>query len=90
MGEVKGNIFASKKLVIHSNGKVYGDIKSPSLVIEDGGFFHGKSLMQDIEQMDEEKVVMISSQKMIERVHLENAAPDTDQLIKPSSDERVF
>jgi cytoskeletal protein CcmA (bactofilin family) len=65
MGEVKGDIFAERKVVIHSKGKAYGVIKSPSLVIEDGGIFNGRSLMQDIEQMDEEKVIMLSSQKMI-------------------------
>ena len=65
MGEVKGNIFAEKKVVIHLKGKVYGDIKSPNLVIEDGGIFNGRSLMQDIEKRNEEKVIMLSSQKMI-------------------------
>ena len=63
MGEVKGNIFSEEKVVIHSKGKVYGDIKSPNLVIEDGGIFNGRSLSQDIEQMDKEKVMMLSSQK---------------------------
>jgi cytoskeletal protein CcmA (bactofilin family) len=63
MGEVRGNIFSEKKVVIHSKGMVHGDIKTPSLVIDDGGIFNGRCLMQDVEQMDEEKVIMISSQK---------------------------
>ena len=65
MGEVKWNIFSEKKVVIHSKGKVYGDIKSPNLVIEDGGLFNGRSLMKDIEKLDEEKLIMISSQKIM-------------------------
>ena len=50
MGEVKGNIFSEKKVFILSKGKVYGDIKSPNLVIEDGGLFNGRSLMKDIDR----------------------------------------
>ena len=65
MGEVKGNIFAERKVVIHPKGKVHGDIKSPNLVIDDGGIFNGRCLMQDVEQIGEEKVIMISSQKMM-------------------------
>ena len=65
MGKVKGNIFAERKVVIHSKGKVLGDIKSPNLVIDDGGIFNGRCLMQDVEQIGEEKVIMISSQKMM-------------------------
>ena len=61
MGEVRGNIFSENKVIIHSKGKVYGDIKSPSLVIEDGGFFNGRSLSQDFEQTGGENVMMISS-----------------------------
>ena len=65
MGEVKGDIFAERKVVIHTNGKVHGDINSPNLVIDDGGIFNGRCPMQDVEQIDKEKVIMIGSQKMM-------------------------
>jgi cytoskeletal protein CcmA (bactofilin family) len=44
-GEVRGNIQASQKVEIHAPGKVFGDISSPSLVIDDGAFFQGKTEM---------------------------------------------
>jgi cytoskeletal protein CcmA (bactofilin family) len=37
-GEVKGNIHASEKIEIHSNGRVIGTITSPKLVVEEGAF----------------------------------------------------
>ena len=41
-GQVKGKLVGDKKVEIHSRGRVYGDIITPSLIIEDGAFFHGK------------------------------------------------
>lgn len=46
-GAVVGNITASERLEIASTGKVLGDITTACLVIEEGGFFHGHSRMQD-------------------------------------------
>jgi cytoskeletal protein CcmA (bactofilin family) len=37
-GEVKGNIQASERVEIHSNGRVMGTITSPKLVIEEGAY----------------------------------------------------
>jgi cytoskeletal protein CcmA (bactofilin family) len=37
-GEVKGNILASERVEIHSNGRVIGAITSPKLVIEEGAY----------------------------------------------------
>lgn len=48
-GSVVGNITASERLEIASTGKVLGDIATACLVIEEGGFFHGHSHMQDSE-----------------------------------------
>ena len=90
IGEVRGNIFAEKKVVIYSKGHVYGDIRSRSLVIEEGGVFNGRSVTQDMEEMDETKVVMIGSQKMLEGIDLENASPEADKLFKLSNNENVF
>ena len=41
LGRVEGTIIASKKVEIHSNSRVVGNIKSPALYIELGGIFDG-------------------------------------------------
>jgi cytoskeletal protein CcmA (bactofilin family) len=40
-GSVKGNIFASERVVFLSSGKIKGNIITPSLVMEDGVVFDG-------------------------------------------------
>jgi cytoskeletal protein CcmA (bactofilin family) len=41
MGRIEGTIVASKKVEIHSNSRVVGNIKSPALYIELGGVLDG-------------------------------------------------
>jgi cytoskeletal protein CcmA (bactofilin family) len=41
MGRVEGTIIATKKVEIHSNSRVVGNIKSPALYIELGGVLDG-------------------------------------------------
>lgn len=44
-GAVKGNITAGGRLEILPSGRVWGDIKVTSLLIDEGGLFRGKSVM---------------------------------------------
>jgi len=44
-GTVRGTIRAAKRVQISSRGKVFADIDTPSLVIEDGAFFEGRCSM---------------------------------------------
>ncbi|HXH49629.1 MAG TPA: polymer-forming cytoskeletal protein [Terriglobia bacterium] len=44
-GKVKGTIRASEKIEIKANGIVLGDIHTPSLLIEPGGYFDGQCHM---------------------------------------------
>lgn len=44
-GVLKGSIHASKKVEVTVGGKLYGEVRTPSLVIEDGAFFQGRSAM---------------------------------------------
>jgi len=44
-GTIKGTIVASEKVEIHKTGKVYGDIFTPVLNIEEGAIFEGKCQM---------------------------------------------
>lgn len=41
IGRITGNINASKKIEIHSSCVLKGNIKTPSLVIEEGAIFEG-------------------------------------------------
>ena len=44
-GEVQGNIFAGRKVVLRSTARVKGDIVSPSIEVEDGVVFEGRCLI---------------------------------------------
>ena len=45
-GKVSGNVSATGKIEIHSTGKLYGNITTPILVIEEGGLFDGTCKME--------------------------------------------
>ncbi|MEJ2189028.1 MAG: polymer-forming cytoskeletal protein [Acidobacteriota bacterium] len=40
-GEVRGTIHASEKVLLHASAKVWADIHTPALVMEDGAFLEG-------------------------------------------------
>jgi cytoskeletal protein CcmA (bactofilin family) len=44
-GKIKGNIHASERLEIKEHGVVLGDIYTPCLVVDPGGFFDGQCHM---------------------------------------------
>jgi len=44
-GKVSGNVSAASKVAIHTMGKLYGNIDTPALVIEEGGLFEGSCKM---------------------------------------------
>jgi cytoskeletal protein CcmA (bactofilin family) len=46
-GTVVGKIIADQRVEIHRNGKVYSDIDTPALVIEEGALFQGNCTMGD-------------------------------------------
>ena len=46
-GTVIGKIIAEQRVEIHRNGKVYSDIETPALVIEEGAIFQGNCVMGD-------------------------------------------
>ena len=47
MGEVRGTIDAREKLEMEGQGRVFGDIKTPKLIINDGAMFEGNCIMGD-------------------------------------------
>ena len=44
-GYVRGDVKASTRVVISPTGRVIGNIHTPSLVVDFGGYFEGKCLM---------------------------------------------
>ena len=50
LGEVRGNIKASRKIVINAPAVVRGDIVAPSLIIEEGAVFEGSCSMGDVKE----------------------------------------
>jgi cytoskeletal protein CcmA (bactofilin family) len=44
-GAVVGDVRASREVVIHAGGRLHGDVETPSLVIERGAFFNGRTRM---------------------------------------------
>lgn len=46
-GTVVGKIVADQRVEIHRNGKVYSDIDTPALIIEEGAIFQGNCMMGD-------------------------------------------
>lgn len=45
-GTVRGTVQAKERLEITALGKVFADLKTPSLSIEDGAFFEGRCAME--------------------------------------------
>jgi len=46
-GEVRGVLRASEQVVLHATARVWADIHTPALVMEDGAFLEGKVAMED-------------------------------------------
>ncbi|MFL6291844.1 MAG: polymer-forming cytoskeletal protein [Thermoanaerobaculia bacterium] len=44
-GTVKGTIRAARRIQISARGKVFAEIDTPALVVEDGAFFQGRCTM---------------------------------------------
>ncbi len=59
-GEIKGSITASKRIEIHAPGKVFGNIQSPVVIIDEGVIFEGTCKMRSLDKEDEKKVAVIS------------------------------
>ena len=58
-GEVHGNIVAENSIRIHAPGKVFGNIQSPILTIDEGVIFEGSCQMQKQSEELEKKVTVL-------------------------------
>lgn len=50
-GTVRGKIHADQKIEIHRSGRVYSDLETPALIIEEGATFEGKCIMGEPKPM---------------------------------------
>lgn len=46
-GTVTGSIRADQKIEIHRTGRVYSDIDTPNLIVEEGAIFQGSCVMEE-------------------------------------------
>ena len=78
-GVVKGNINATGKIEVHRPGKLFGNVKTPSLYIEEGVIFEGNCAMA-YDAAEENKVSPITAQSDREEQEKEDmsAAAKTD------------
>jgi len=47
-GEIKGTVHATEKVEIHNQGRVFGSIISPRLVVEEGAYLEANCQTQEI------------------------------------------
>ena len=62
-GMVSGNVSATGKVEIHSTGKLYGNINTPTLVIEEGGLFDGTCKMEKVIEAAPKKITPIKEKE---------------------------
>ena len=59
-GQVEGDLYAKSRVEIHSTGKVYGNLFTPILTINEGGIFEGHCKMEGVIERKEDDVNFIS------------------------------
>lgn len=52
-GEVQGDIFAEDRIEINATGRLFGNIETPRLIIEEGVIFEGNCKMKDLDKKKE-------------------------------------
>jgi cytoskeletal protein CcmA (bactofilin family) len=60
-GEIRGNITAEQRVDIHAPGKVFGNIHSPTVVIDEGVIFEGKARMYQAKGAAERETAVVGS-----------------------------
>lgn len=61
-GRVTGDIVASKKVEIRAPGRLFGNVSTPSLVIEEGVVFEGHCSMGTSERQADRKVTILAKE----------------------------
>jgi cytoskeletal protein CcmA (bactofilin family) len=53
-GEIRGNVLATKRVEIHSPGKVFGNLCAPTVVMDEGVVFEGSCSMQEARTLEDD------------------------------------
>ena len=59
-GEIQGNITASERVEIRAPGKVFGNIETPVLVIDEGVLFEGRCLMKKSLKSEDQRLAVVA------------------------------
>jgi len=54
-GQVEGEVYAQRRVEIHSAGKFYGNLLTPSLIIHEGGIIEGYCKMEKTHDPEEDR-----------------------------------
>ena len=65
-GTVRGEIFAKDNLEVLAPGKVYGNILTPKLMIQEGVIFEGTCRMEKLEAPVNAKVSVLNPEAMVQ------------------------
>lgn len=49
-GEIQGSIEVKERVNIHSTGKLFGDVRTPIFIMEEGALFDGRSHMSEMRE----------------------------------------
>jgi cytoskeletal protein CcmA (bactofilin family) len=60
-GMVEGEVYAKTRVEIHSTGKIYGNLSTPILTINEGGIFEGHCKMEGVFDEKEDNLDLLSS-----------------------------
>jgi cytoskeletal protein CcmA (bactofilin family) len=66
LGEIRGNIKASSKIIINAPAVVRGDIQAPSLIIEEGAVFEGNCTMGNSQQIKKAEPVSMQNDNVVD------------------------
>ena len=58
-GVVEGEVYAKTRVEIHSMGKVYGSLSTPTLMINEGGIFEGGCKMEGVFDKKEDNLDLL-------------------------------
>ncbi len=92
-GEIHGDLTATEKIELYPPARVYGNIRTPSLVVEEGVIFEGtcsmSSLQPDISTLVQTEVEASPEDEPLEAISAQAWPPYEDQgTLEPESSEK--
>jgi cytoskeletal protein CcmA (bactofilin family) len=66
-GTLKGTVRATTRIEIAAGGRLLGDIQTPTLVIEEGGFYEGRCAMEPAKEQQDQSGPGVVTQLPVSR-----------------------